>query len=135
MKPGRKYPQRVGKFRSRLEAKVAMSLDKRGVKYEYEKLRLPFIPKLRHYNPDFVLSNGIIIEVKGEFTSPDRAKHIAIQKQHPDRDIRFCFGYAKAKLYPGSKSTYASWCIQHGFQFCENHVPDSWLEEQSSPGK
>ena len=43
------------------------------------------------YIPDFVLDNGIIIETKGLFTSEDRRKHIEVQKQHPELDIRFVF--------------------------------------------
>ena len=40
----------------------------------------------------------------------DRRKHLAIQKQHPELDIRFVFSNAQAKLYKGSKTRYSGWC-------------------------
>ena len=45
----------------------------------------------RLYKPDFVLNNGIIIEAKGWFKARDRVKHLLIQEQYPELDIRFCF--------------------------------------------
>lgn len=58
---------------------------------------------LQNLYPDFVLTNNIIIETKGLFTSPDRRKHVWIKKQHPELDIRFVFTNSKAKLYKGAK--------------------------------
>lgn len=122
------------KLRSGLEDKVAAQLDEAGVEYAYEKTKLPYsIPHT--YTPDFKLANGIIVECKGLFTSEDRTKHLAVQKQHPDLDIRFVFSRSASLLYKGSKSTYASWCEKHGFQYADKLIPPEWLEESLSERK
>lgn len=86
--------------------------------------------KVRKYTPDFVLSNGIIVETKGRFTSADRNKHIEIHKQHPELDIRFVFSNSRAKIYKGAKSSYADWCKRHGFQYADKDIPEAWLKEE-----
>ena len=45
----------------------------------------------RVYKPDFILNNGIIVEAKGWFKPTDRVKHLLVQEQYPDLDIRFYF--------------------------------------------
>lgn len=116
------------KLRSGLEDKIAAQLDAAGITYEYEHTKLPYsIP--HSYTPDFWLHNGIIIEGKGLFTSEDRTKHLAVQKQHPHLDIRFVFSRSASPLYKGSKSTYASWCDKHGFKYADKLIPIDWLSE------
>ena len=61
--------------------------------------------EIRTYTPDFELPNGIIIESKGRFVAADRKKHLLVQKQHPELDIRFVFSNSKAKISKGSKTT------------------------------
>jgi hypothetical protein len=116
------------KLRSGLEDKIAAQLESAGIKYEYEKTKLPYsIPHT--YTPDFKLPNGIIVEGKGLFTSEDRTKHLAVQKQYPELDIRFVFSRSSSVLYKGSKSTYASWCEKHGFKYADKLIPIDWLSE------
>lgn len=116
-------------YRSGLEERVSRELDNAGVGYEYEVLKIPYdIVEKRKYTPDFVLSNGVIVETKGRFTTADRKKHLLIQKQHPDLDIRFVFQNSKAKLYKGAKSTYEQWCDKHGFMYADKSIPEEWLK-------
>lgn len=116
-------------YRSGLEERVSRELEDAGVKYEYEVLKIPYdIIEQRKYTPDFVLSNSVIVETKGRFTTADRKKHLLIQKQHPDLDIRFVFQNSKAKLYKGSKSTYGQWCDKHGFMYADKSIPEGWLK-------
>tara|TARA_R110000851_G_scaffold314274_1_gene476233 strand:+ start:685 stop:1131 length:447 start_codon:yes stop_codon:yes gene_type:complete len=118
-------------YRSGLEVKVAESLDSIGQKYRYEKVKIEWEDlSYRTYTPDFVLTNNIIIETKGLFTSPDRRKHVQIKKQHPELDIRFVFTNSKAKLYKGAKNTYGQWCIQKGFKYYDRIIPEDWLTEE-----
>ena len=84
----------------------------------------------RLYKPDFVLNNGIIIETKGMFTTADRRKHLCVKKQHPNLDIRFVFENSNRKLYKNAKSTYAQWCIKHGFRYYTRIIPEDWLKEK-----
>jgi hypothetical protein len=117
------------KLRSGLEDRVAAQLEAEGVAYEYEKLKLPY--QIDHtYNPDFRLSNGIIVECKGLFDSADRSKHLAVKKAHPHEDIRFVFSRSASPLYKGSKSTYASWCSKHGFAYADKLIPIEWIKER-----
>ena len=118
-------------YRSGLEIKVKDYLRERKVRYKYESLKIEGEELMyRTYTPDFILSNGLIIEVKGRFTSDDRRKHLAIKKQHPNLDIRFVFESSKRKLSKGAKSTYASWCERHKFVYADRVIPEEWLKEK-----
>jgi hypothetical protein len=118
-------------YRSGLEDKVAKDLEERGVSYEYETQKIKYdVSEVRTYTPDFILPNGVIIETKGRFTTADRKKHLLIQKQYPDHDIRFVFQNSRAKLYKGAKTTYAQWCDKHGFMWADKRIPDEWLKQQ-----
>lgn len=116
--------------RSGLEEKICQDLSARGVKYEYEQMKLRYTrPASEHtYTPDIVLPNQVILELKGRLTVQDRQKMILVKKQHPDLDIRFVFSSSKTKISKGSKTTYADWCIKNGFPFCDKQVPDDWLK-------
>ena len=117
-------------FRSGLEVKVAEQLKKSGVEAEYETTKIKYVvPESVHtYTPDFVLPNGIIVETKGRFVMADRKKHLLIQKQHPDKDIRFVFTNSNNKISKGSKTSYADWCRKNNFKFSDKEVPDEWLK-------
>jgi hypothetical protein len=106
-------------------------MEKAGIKFEYESLQLKYIvPASDHtYHPDFVLPNGIILEAKGEFDAADRKKMLLVKEQHPDLDIRMVFMNANGKIYPGSKTTNAVWCENHGFPWAHRVVPASWFSE------
>ena len=117
-------------YRSGLEQDTAKFLKERGVKFTYEEFKIKWVdPKTKTYTPDFVLENGIIIETKGRFISPDRAKHLAVRDQYPDLDIRFVFTNSKTKLYKGSKTTYGMWCDRYGFKYADRVIPNAWLKE------
>ena len=120
-------------YRSGLEEEAASFLKTRQKKVEYEKLKIEWEDlKYRTYTPDFELDNGIIIETKGIFSPADRRKHLEIQKQHPNLDIRFVFSNANAKLYKGAKSRYCDWCEQKGFKWAHRVIPEEWLLESGS---
>ena len=116
-------------FRSGLEEDVSQSLKDKKVKFGYESLKISYEVPARKakYTPDFILDNGIIIESKGRFLSADMKKHLLIKAQHPELDIRFLFSNSKNKIRKSSKTTYADWCIKHGFLYADGVVPDSWL--------
>lgn len=111
------------------EKRVALQLHENGVPFEYEKFKVKYtVNKERTYTTDFKLENGIIIEVKGWFTSDDRVKALLIKEQHPELDIRFLFDDATKKLNKGSKTTYGSWCEKHGFKYASKTIPTEWLQ-------
>ncbi len=117
-------------FRSGLEERVADQLNALDVGFEFEKLKIKYIKPARNaiYTPDFVLSNGIIIETKGRFMTADRQKHLLIKEQYPEMDLRFVFSNSKAPISKGSKTTYGDWCNKHGFQYADKLIPLDWLK-------
>jgi hypothetical protein len=118
-------------YRSGLEERTAKYLRSLKVKFTYEKMKIKWQDlRYRTYTPDFVLDNGIIIETKGRFIPSDRSKHLRIREQHPDLDIRFVFSNPNARLYKGSKSTYASWCEKYGFKYAKEKIPVEWIKER-----
>ena len=117
-------------YRSGLEVKVSDQLKEAGIDFEYESFKIEYeVQEFRKYTPDFKLPNGIIIETKGRFVAADRKKHLLIQKQHPDLDIRFVFTNSRAKLNKGAKSTYGAWCDKYGFLYADKWIPKGWLNE------
>lgn len=135
----RKTPRKAAKqiglyygFRSGLESAVYEDLKANGVDAEYEahKVHFTYPPRDAKYTPDFVLPNGIIIETKGRFVVADRKKHLIIQEQHPDLDIRFVFSNSRNRISKGSKTTYAMWCEKYGFKYADKLIPKTWLKEK-----
>jgi len=123
----------MNKYRSGLEVSIAKQLKKFRIKFDYEKLVILYTKPAQSstYTPDFRLANGIIIETKGRFVVSDRKKHLLIKKQYGNKyDIRFVFSNAKAKIYKGSKTTYADWCIKHNFKFFNKTIPIKWIKEK-----
>ena len=118
-------------FRSGLEERVAEQLDQLGIEYTYEKVKLKYIrPASEHvYTPDFVLSNGIIVETKGRFLPADRMKHIMVKKHNPNLDIRFVFSNSNARISKASRTTYAEWCRKNGYKYADKTIPIEWLQE------
>lgn len=117
-------------YRSGLEEVVDSTLKQRNIDGEYEKHKIKYtIPATDHtYTPDFRLPNGIFVETKGRFVVEDRKKHVLIRKQHPELDIRFVFQNSKNKIRKGSPTTYADWCIKHGFIYADKTIPQEWLD-------
>lgn len=122
----------AGGWRSGLEDAVSKALTNKGAAFSYERLVVSYLPpaKIRKYTPDFLLSNGIIVETKGRFVTEDRQKHLMVKEQHPDLDIRFVFTNPNARISKTSNTTYAAWCDKHGFLYAAKTVPDSWINDQ-----
>lgn len=120
-------------YRSGLEEKIGEQLKKLKVNAEYESFKIPYIVPViqRTYTPDYLLPNGIVLELKGLFVLEDRKKHLLIKEQYPDLDIRFVFSNSKTKLRKGAKSCYAEWCEKNGFSYADKEVPLSWIQENS----
>jgi len=127
-----KAPRLLNGFRSGLESRISDDLKGRGVPFTYEKTKVSYVVPAREatYTPDFVLlRNGIIVESKGIFDAEDRKKHLLIQQQHPELDIRFVFSRASAPIYKGSPTTHGMWATKHGFKFAEKLIPPEWITE------
>ena len=82
------------------------------------------------YVPDFILSNGIIVEVKGYFDTEDRMKLAAVKKQHTGLDIRLILSNPKQKLNRGSATTVAQWAERNGIKYAKDRIPLAWFHEE-----
>jgi hypothetical protein len=126
----------ANRYRSGLERVVAEFLKQNKKSFRYEDLKIEWKDlRYRTYTPDFILDNGIIVETKGIFDNEDRRKHLAVREQHPELDIRLVFSNANAKLYKGSKTTYAMWCDKNEFLYSHRVIPPDWLKEKGKAVK
>ena len=122
-------------FKSGLEDKTNDVLTTANKSFGYETEKLSYIkPATNHtYTPDFVLpkKNGgkLYIETKGRWVKADREKMDFVFQQHRDIDIRFVFQNPNAKLYKGSKTTYAQYCDKKGWLWSKKEIPQQWLDE------
>jgi hypothetical protein len=118
-------------FRSGLEERVAEQLVEARIPFTFEEMKISYIKPERKaiYTPDFVLSNGIIVETKGRFLTADRQKHLLVKEQHPELDLRFVFSNSKAKISKSSNTSYGDWCEKNGFKYSDKTIPNDWLEE------
>jgi len=121
-------------YRSGLEQTISDFLKSEGIEVQYETDKIGYtVPERQSkYTPDFKLPKpgGFwYLETKGLWAVQDRAKHLLIRKQHPTIDIRFLFSNARAKLYKGSKTTYADYCEKHDFLYAHRAMPEAWVAE------
>jgi len=121
-------------YRSGLEDKLSKQIKTAGleVQYETDKISYHVPPRQAKYTPDFRLPKDggfFYVEAKGIWDVKDRQKHLLIQEQYPEIDIRFVFSNSNNKLYKGSKSTYASFCDKHRLRWAHKTIPDEWLAE------
>lgn len=114
-------------------------MKKRKAKVQYEKDKVYFTQpaKKRFYKPDFTVGKKRFIEVKGRFVAADRQKHLWIKEQHPDIKIYFIFGRSQNTLSRKSKTTYAMWAEEHGFEYIDHTdpIPAHWLSGSDRDGE
>lgn len=122
----------LGGYKSGFEKKIADALLLAGhqANYETQKLRYTVPEKEHTYTPDFILSNGIIVEAKGRLTYTDRVKMKWVKKSNPALDIRFVFMKQTNTINKGSKTTYAGWAEKNGFKYAEKTIPEAWQNEK-----
>ena len=122
-----------GRYRSRLEGRIAKWMELNGLDYEYESLKLNYVVEAT-YTPDFVLPNGVMLEAKGWFRPDDRRKLLAVRKANPEADIRLVFQQPNNTLSKTSKTSYADWATKNGFPWCNaSQIPVEWFDDPPSP--
>lgn len=121
-------------FRSGLEETINEHLNKSKKQFGYESEKIAYTqPETKHtYTPDFILTKRdggkMYIESKGRWVKSDRLKFDLIFNQYPGIDIRFVFQNPNAKLYKGSKTTYAQYCDKKGWLWAKKEIPNEWLK-------
>lgn len=119
---------------SGFEVRGASFLDKKKVKYEYEREAIKYtIPESVHsYTPDFFLPNGVILEFKGRWTAPDRKKIALVLQQHPELDLRLVF-MSDNTLTKRGKTRYSDWCEKRGIKYHvskDGSIPKEWYSSK-----
>ncbi len=108
---------KTDKYRSRLEAKVAVLIP--HAEYESDKLTY-IVPESKHkYLTDFKIGPNSFIEVKGRLLPSERKKYLLVRQQNPEITLRFFFDKSENRIYKGSKTTYADWCDENGFEWTD----------------
>ena len=119
------------RYRSKYEEDVCARLHKSKVSFDYETINLYYeISEQRKYIPDIILPNGIVIELKGRFTSKDRKKMLLVIAQHSELDIRMVFMRPNNKLNKNSRTTYAQWCDKNNIKWANKYIPEEWIQEK-----
>lgn len=96
-------------------------LKKARVQFTYESEKIAYI-LARHYIPDFIIVTPlgkVYVETKGHLRREDKAKLIAVKRQHPEMDLRLLF-YAPNK-------TNSKWASKNGFKFAFGQIPEEWF--------
>lgn len=133
-------------YRSKKEEELAEWLTNHGVEFQYESVKFSYTKNVRKgecsqcgsqkvvvrstYTPDFLLSNGIIIEYKGRLTTSDRTKLLAVSKSNPGIKLKLLFG-ADNKLAKNNNKRYSQWATENGFDYAIGTPPRRWLRSQS----
>lgn len=108
-------------FDSRYEASVAQYLDELGIKWEYHPIRIPWVPAVQYYTPDFRLTfddgTSFLLETKGCFDPTSRSKMRQLKIQYPTLDLRMMF-MTDQPLKSGSPTLYTDWARQNKYK-CE----------------
>lgn len=119
-------------YKSKFESFFAGLLASAQIKIDYESDKFEYTLKHK-YNPDWkaekVTGGYVFFETKGLLDAQTRQKMKAVKEQNPDLDIRFVFQKAGNVIRKGSKITYGMWAEKNGFKWCEQHLPQEWLNE------
>ena len=112
----------VPSFKSKLEEKVWAVLKKEFSTVKYEPQRFKFIqPEVeRTYIPDFKTGrSNVFIEAKGKLDLETRKKMVWFKDSNPTIRIIFLFMNPDNKITKRSKTTYAMWATDNGFEWLD----------------
>lgn len=141
----------MGRFRSMSEKRLASILRLKGIKFRYEKTQVSYSLRVktkfkcdncgsvggrveRIYIPDFELSNGVYIEVKGRLLNADKRKLEAVKEQHPDLNLVLLFD--SNNLLGGknkNKARYGDWADKVGIPWAVKNPPEEWFKYADQP--
>jgi hypothetical protein len=109
-------------FKSKLEEKVWATLKREYPSVKYEPQKFKFIqPEIeRTYIPDFKTGrSNIFLEAKGKLDLETRKKMIWFKDSNPTIRIIFLFMNPDNKITKRSKTTYAMWASDNGFEWLD----------------
>ena len=109
-------------FKSKLEEKVWAVLKKNFPSVKYEPNKFKFIqPEIeRTYIPDFKTGrSNLFLEAKGKLDLETRKKMVWFKDSNPNIRIIFLFMNPDNKITKRSKTTYAMWATDNGFEWLD----------------
>lgn len=109
-------------FKSKLEEKVWATLKREYPSVKYEPNKFKFIqPEIeRTYIPDFKTGrSNIFLEAKGKLDLETRKKMVWFRDSNPTIRIIFLFMNPDNKITKRSKTTYAMWATDNGFEWLD----------------
>jgi hypothetical protein len=124
----------INGFRSNFEYEIAKYLDRNGVDFGYEELKLKYVvPETkRTYTPDWRINTdtSIVYESKGRFSSSDRKKMLLVRECNPNIIIRMIFQNPDVRISKASKTSYADWCDKNNIEWCDfrKGIPKGWMK-------
>jgi hypothetical protein len=116
-------------FKSKLEERVWAILKREfpSVKYEPDKFKYTQPAIDRTYTPDFKTGRKkIYLEAKGKLDLDTRKKMLWFKECNPDIRIIFLFQNSDNKITKRSKTTYAMWAEENGFEWLD--FRRNWLD-------
>jgi hypothetical protein len=116
-------------FKSKLEERVWEVLKKQypQVKYEPDKFKYIQPEVTRTYTPDFRTGRRkVYLEAKGKLDLETRKKMLWFKECNPDIRIIFLFQNSDNKITKRSKTTYAMWAEENGFEWLD--FRRNWLD-------
>jgi len=119
------------KYRSKLEGKVAEALYSFGVSASYEGYKLIWQDWANgneyRYVPDFVLSDGTIIEAKGRYRFDHMERHESLLRTFPA--IRLCIAFQCNNWISSDwDERYSDWCEDRGIEWTLGaEIPTNWF--------
>ena len=112
----------IHSFKSKLEEQVWKILKSNfpSVKYEPDKFKYIQPEKERTYIPDFKTGKrNIYLEAKGKLDLDTRQKMVWFRDSNPTIRIIFLFMNPDNKITKRSKTTYAMWATDNGFEWLD----------------
>jgi hypothetical protein len=109
-------------FKSKLEERVWAVLKDNfpSTKYEPDKFKYIQPAVNRTYTPDFKTGRKLVyLEAKGKLDLDTRKKMLWFKECNPDIKIIFLFQNADNKITKRSKTTYAMWAEDNGFEWLD----------------
>ena len=140
-------------YRSLFEEKIAKYLTDNKVKFTYEPFSYKYFTKVRGtscnkcgsddvskerwYTPDFVLTNGVIIEAKGNLKPGNRSAYLDVLNTSElvnRANFRILFQrnnrFGATRKRTGDRNTYEGWADKNGI-ICHTsalgHIPQEWV--------
>ncbi len=121
-----------GRYRSGLEKKFAEALPRKFM--AYEPFDMPYTVH-RHYKPDFVYKEWMLVECKGFFREGDTKKYKSVRDCLPESQrLVFVLMKPEKKVRKGAKMTMAQWCDKERIAWYSLDTLQEFIDDVTNTG-